>query len=287
MDFFLHIPKCAGSTIRTLIAQNYPASSVIGFNGNWDDIIWFRCTPEEYKRQYSIVHGHFPWNMHFGLNSDFRYFTVLRNPVDRHFSDYFYQKRWSDAPLHSDIVSRPISLESWAAIFSESPLLSDYQVRYIVDDLFSEQIPFSYADFAYERVRDEFCAFGIAERFSESVLLIAKALGWKRVLFESRNVGERTNEVSSTLRRQAAQHLEIDIRFYDRCLALFEDRVQAGGVLLARAAAELTAINLAMTRESSQQQHMRFVLGENEPSYAEKYHGILMNSSAIADWLNS
>ncbi|CAO3363221.1 sulfotransferase family 2 domain-containing protein [Azospirillum melinis] len=285
LDLFLHIPKCGGSSIRTLITQNYAKNRTIGFGGNWDEIIWFRCTPELYKRRYSIVHGHFPWNMHFGLSSNFRYFTFLRDPVTRHFSDYFYQKFWEDAPLHQEITDNAISIEQWATIFSAKPQLSNCLVRYIADDLFSPSLLPGSVDLAFSRLQSEMAAFGIVERFHESVLLIGRALGWRNVLFEVRNVNATSEVVGSALKDKAAGYIEDDIGFYNRSCELFEERVHAGGSLLADATAELRELSREASEQMGQDVHRRFVIGENTLSISKSLYDKASSCTAIQRWL--
>jgi len=85
---FIHIYKCAGTTIRNLLQNNY---TILIDNHN-SDVIY------NYKKEYEntpiyngedIIFGHFLYNKYsFGGFPPF--VTFLRHPIDRMISQYFY-----------------------------------------------------------------------------------------------------------------------------------------------------------------------------------------------------
>src|SRR5262245_56645482 len=127
---FLHVPKTAGSSIRTLIAQNYPAEAIIGFSGEPEPLAWYAATTREFKSQYALVHGHFCYGVHEGGPAH-TYFTFLRDPVGLHFSYYFFLKRYEAHPLHERLARGEITLEDWARIYDEFPTYRNLTTRMI------------------------------------------------------------------------------------------------------------------------------------------------------------
>ncbi len=89
----LHIPKCAGTSLRTSVFQSLPENNCIEWNSSnpYDldiSIDEFEATLLSYPNA-RFVSGHFPYGIHTVLKGKgYKYITVLRNPIDRVLSAY-------------------------------------------------------------------------------------------------------------------------------------------------------------------------------------------------------
>ena len=83
MEVFLHIPKTAGSTLKWVLAHEYPGEATIhGDNAPFRNVIrqLQNMDPDQLElvRLYS---AHVPFGVHWYLPKPSSYFTFLREPV--------------------------------------------------------------------------------------------------------------------------------------------------------------------------------------------------------------
>ncbi len=218
---FLHIPKTAGSSLRTLIQQNYPAEATIGFSGDPGPLAWYAATRRAFKEQYQLVHGHFPYGIHEGV-PDYTYFTFLRDPVDRHFSDYFFLKRYDGHPMQADLASGKISLRDWARIHEPMPMYRDMSTRIVSGGGDNGNPDRASLEKSKYLLTVDFSFVGLAERFDESVLILARRLGWTSVFYLTKNVSANRAALDPELRALARGGFTCDLELYAYGRKLFE-----------------------------------------------------------------
>lgn len=217
MDIFVHIPKSSGSTIRTILSREYGVRNIFFFeqkSGEWKK---FASSPVEFLRngiqdgQIRLITGHQPFGVHSLINIPCRYFSMIRDPVDRALSDYYYAYPYETHRFRDKILSGRVSVE-----------------EYLENDVYCsacEQIDMlagywtglrGRTDAAMGNVRRSFVAVGMAERFDESILLIAKGMGWHPPLYVRRNVTKLDE-------KNAAKRAEWRTRARDRYAERFGD----------------------------------------------------------------
>lgn len=92
--FFLHIPKNSGTTLNQILARNYRKI----FRVSWDS-----SDQAHYPRLlqsagtspfvgFEVVRGHYPYGLHeaLPLGEEYTYFTMIRDPIKRTWSQYNY-----------------------------------------------------------------------------------------------------------------------------------------------------------------------------------------------------
>lgn len=218
--FFLHIRKCAGTTLRAILRRQFPRESV--YAPNHADAV---SLSEEQRRNVRLVMGHFPFGSHRGLAVPFDVLTMLRDPVDRVVSLYFYA-RGRDSPLGRSVGD--MAFEEFAR---HHALASDDQVRMIageVDRLPDEDMLLS----AKENLRDHIAAFGLHDRFDESVLLFRRRFGWAMPYYARRNVTPNRpapGEVAAAVLRDIRRRNQLDEELVAFARELFTQRLALEG----------------------------------------------------------
>jgi hypothetical protein len=236
---FLHVPKTAGSSIRTLLKQNYAPDTMIAFSGDLKPLEWYRAAPPDFRAGHALVHGHFPYGLHEGV-PEYTYFTFLRDPVDRHFSDYHFLKRYEPHPMHAAIASGEIGLDDWADIFRRLPMYANMTAGYLSGEGAERHPDRASLERARFNVRRDFTFCGLTERFDESVLILARRLGWRSIFYLTKNVSaDRT--VPGDLRERTRAHLSLDYELYEFARRDFDDAPELRDPQFAEALAEYRA----------------------------------------------
>lgn len=185
MDFdnliFLHVPKAAGTTLHPILERHF-AKDVR--HSIYDDVeermARFRALPLTERSKIRLMKGHFRYGLHDSLIGKTTYITLLRDPVERVVSHYFYVKRTPRHYLYDQVVSRKMSLADYVGSGITGELDSG-QVRLLsgVD----QTIPYGactreHLDMAKRHVEQNFALVGLSERFDESLALMCIVLGW-------------------------------------------------------------------------------------------------------------
>jgi len=115
---------------------------------------------------------------------------MLRNPVERVVSNYYYVRKTPEHRLHKHVSKNSISLKKYVeSEINES--LDNQAVRHLVEGYKKVKKNGSSKRVlgrAKKNLSNHFGVAGIAERFDESVLLMKQHYGWKSVVYRKRNV---------------------------------------------------------------------------------------------------
>jgi hypothetical protein len=190
MLLFLHIPKAAGSTLNKIIERQYPARSIykIDTEEPQRSMDEFKALPPTAKAQLKVLLGHMPFGFHQYFTQPTTYITILRDPVDRIVSMYFYILRHKKHYLHKELTSRNISLEEFVSE-GYSPETENGMVKAISAN-FTPWGGATRADLetALANVEKHFSVVGISERFDETLWLMKKRFGWRFPYYLKENV---------------------------------------------------------------------------------------------------
>ncbi len=228
LDIFLHIPKTGGITLYQILEHNYPPEHTWRtYPHDWDDLQrQVREMPPERRRSLRLIEGHVPYGVHTLFERPARCFTMLRNPVSRTLSYYYYVRSHPDNPHYE--AARTMSLEEYL----ESGLLLDNgQTRWLAN--IQRQIPFGKTtpemlEQAQENLQN-LAVVGLVEHYDESLLLMKAVLGWRWLFYRRRNVtANRPPQAAippETLRLIEDIHA-LDCALYRRAQELFQRQLQ-------------------------------------------------------------
>jgi hypothetical protein len=197
MKLFLHMPKSAGTTLVRVFEKVYGNDSVYRnpdhYSNNRALAAAFLAMSDEERSRIEILCGHFPVGFHGLIPVDSEYITVLRDPIDRIISLYYF---WRAHPT-IDRLGFTRKYNSLAD-FIRSGVTKDVDngmTRVIAGYVPGEESPAPYGgcsqallDQAKGNLSERFAFVGVTERLPESLILLKRMFGWHHVpMFENLN----------------------------------------------------------------------------------------------------
>lgn len=241
--YFLHIPKTAGTSFRTLLEDHFDQHLVCP-HLNLEDILG---RPPSELSAYRLICGHHGWFLHSLVRGTPVLVTLLRDPVERSLSHFYHQRNRPDVWLHELVrdwtfeqyVTSPIGMSELANFQTRHLALDRIQEDYWdhsslrdrdVDALLMKYADPRLLDRAIERL--ERCAVvGLVERFEETLALTSYVFQWTpRSLIprlnarqSRRDPGDLTDRALEAVRRLTA----LDRALYDHAAARFDAWVKS------------------------------------------------------------
>jgi len=240
---FLHLPKTAGSTLGAIVKRQYPPEAVYlryagpGI-GPFQEIL---ALPEPQRARLRLLMGHLPFGIHETLPRPARYVTILREPVERVVSHYYFVRRRPDHHLHETVTSRRMTLRD----FVESGIareLENGQTTWMGwspeliarDDRSSPELLVR----ATRNLEDRFVVAGLTERFDETLLVMRERLGWTRsIWYRQENVTRNRPalaEIDEDTRALIVERNGLDIELYRYVRDRFEREISDLGPAFGR-----------------------------------------------------
>ena len=223
---FSHIPKTAGTTLRTIISQQYPGRVIYTFRDETESIALFRELPEDNRAKIRVLQGHKPFGIHEYLQVPVDYITMLREPVDRVISFYYWILRWPSNDLYEKV--RSMSLGDFAD--SRLPQVVNQQTEFVSG--LSNNSTAEALNVAKRNLALHYTAFGIAENFDESLLLFKRLLGWENIYYASQHVAKNRpakREIPRAAIKLIEKHNFFDMELYEFAKQRLEDVIKRQG----------------------------------------------------------
>ena len=234
---FVHIPKTAGMTLQWIIKRQYPPERLY-FVGNppEDGINAFERMSLEERGRYRAIVGH----VHLGVSrlvpGPCRLFTLLREPVDRVISTYYYIRNTPDHPHYAKVGEGRMSLSD-LLVSGIAPLMSNGQTRVLCTHERDENMPYGESppealERAKQNLDSEFELVGTVKRFDESLLMLKERFGWRSVYYARRNTSKRRpmrEEISPHVHELIREYNRLDFELYRYAAERFDRQVAALG----------------------------------------------------------
>lgn len=223
---FLHIPKAAGWSFLSALRNRFPAEA---FEHRWDPELE-SFAPEPVPDHARVLTGHLPWGVHELVDREVTYVTLLREPVDRVVSGYYYLQR--SGPGGREERSHTLAptvdgLLDFVRRRTTAFITSNGQTRMVAGE------PYAYFGVEPEAILEtakanlERCAcVGLSERFDEFLVLCKLRFGWEsHPVYSRQNVGG-IRPPRDTLPEDAAATIrernQLDVALYEHAMRLFE-----------------------------------------------------------------
>ncbi len=237
MDVFVHVPKSSGSTVRSILSRQYGVEHIVYYEAN-SPYVDKTATPntEIMYRDVNLITGHEPFGVHETLRLPCNYFTILRDPIRRALSDYYYAYSYERHRFRNEILSGSLTAER----FLTEPMFGNLGTQIAL--LSGSSRSLNELTAAIENVDHCFAAVGVAERFDESILYFAKTLGWRPPIYINRNVSKLPDSIREA-RQQTEQEIILrhenlfrnEYRLYSHVIGQLDSRIQAQGSAFSKA----------------------------------------------------
>jgi hypothetical protein len=112
---FDHLPKCGGTSLKVYLRAQYPSKKVFSIDGlnPTASLDKFKKLSRNKRHGYDLVEGHCANDLLGYVHPNSLKITMLRDPVERIISHFFYVKRTPKHYLHSIVVSSAMDLEQF------------------------------------------------------------------------------------------------------------------------------------------------------------------------------
>ena len=235
IDVFVHIPKAVGTTLRHILHANAWAGmlrlgNVFKGTGGYDEDPKYGRRVDMIKGDASarLVTGHVPIAIRDAMPSTWRtrWFTVVRDPVERAISHY-YEIVGAERSKTSKNEARPsvLTVGFTKALNGVDYVPDNLQTRMLCGlpepfgEMTDDHLHMAIANL--ERLR----LVGVAERFDEFLVLLERRLGYHAVRYHAMRVNStrpRAQDVPEELRIAAQRANELDARLYQHATQLVD-----------------------------------------------------------------
>jgi hypothetical protein len=238
---FLHLPKTAGTTLNRLIEWEYPLSRMYSIDPvlfTWSAAHLRRLSRNRLKKT-CMFKGHMLFGLHEVLPQPATYITVLRDPVDRVLSAFYFMRSYKLHPLYWKMRRENWTLED----FVRRSQRDSVQSKIIAGSDYEAPCTREVVEKAKHNLHHHFSVVGLSERFEESLALMKLRFGWKLNSYSSFNVTRarpKKRDLPESTLALIHQKNAFDIELYECAQQIFEEAVAANADQVARLASELT-----------------------------------------------
>lgn len=239
---FLHLPKTAGTTVNRLIEWEYPLKEMYSVDPvlfQWS-AAHLRALPPERLRKIRMFKGHMAFGLHEILPQKATYITVLRDPVDRVISAFYFMRSYKLHPLYWKMRRQNWSLED----FVRNSQRDNVQSKIVAGANYEEPCTREIVETAKDNLRNHFSVVGLSARLEESLALMKLRFGWKLSSYSSFNITRSRPKMRDLPQKTLDlihQRNAFDIEIYACGQEIFERAVRANTGEVQRIAGELKA----------------------------------------------
>jgi hypothetical protein len=243
------IPLATIPLALQVMLRNLAGRREFRFTGNADQLRGFLALPSEERASHTLLHGHVPFGIDAALPEPAVYLTMLRDPIETAVALYYLILASPSHYLHAEVAGKGWTLEDFAT--AGRPEIDNPMVRWL-NPRGPARLPFggvtgAMLGTAKANLRDRYI-FGLAERFDESMLLLAATLGWPDVSYTGLGAPPRVR-LADVITPAAADQLRdinrLDIELHRFATELFEAHLAGAFPRLEESLAEFRERNRA------------------------------------------
>jgi hypothetical protein len=241
LKIHLHMPKTAGTTLKVLIRKNYSPEQIIDlyglFRGHEEVVEKLKSLPLD---ETEWINCHLSFGIHKHLSRPATYITMLRDPVERIISDYYFILSNPRHELHNEVSQ--IDLID----FQKQAIHTNKQCKIILGAPLAGTVEMGDVEKAKKIMEEHFCFVGITELFTESAFLMKKQFNWSKINIIKRNVTKnrpKAEEIKEEVIKQIKENNQVDIALYQYVRRMLEERIAGLGRASQRQLRKLLARN--------------------------------------------
>ena len=253
---FVHVPKSAGTTLNYIVAWEYSPLRICHVDGRFYRAAFHRIsrrTPRQLDK-YDLFSGHMPFGLHRRLTRKATYITVLRDPVERVISEYYYRQERRSHPI-ADIGVKGLSLRDYLEKLPYDNVQTKLLAGTIPDyDYLAGSCDEEMLTVAKRNLAEHFTLVGLTERFEETLGLLKVLLGWKVGRFVPMRVTRGKPQRASLppdVRDLIAEHNRFDRELYAYGTELFDRVLAEHREAVAEAVKQVRAARLPEGKDAS------------------------------------
>lgn len=239
---FLHLPKTAGTTLNRLIEWEYPLLQMYSVDPvlfEWSAAHLRKLSPRRLKRT-RMFKGHMLYGLHKVLPQPATYITVLREPVDRVISAFYFMRSYKLHPLYWKFRRGNWTIDD----FVRWSRRDNVQSKIIAGANYEEPCTAEIAETAKDNLQRHFGVVGLSERFEESLALMKLRFGWQFNTYSSFNVTRsrpKRHDLSKSTLDLIIENNSYDVALYECARTIFESAVARNAAEVECIASELAA----------------------------------------------
>lgn len=228
---FVHMFKSGGNTLNRIMDREYDPLRIFSVNGRYRLWAYKKLTelPLAMLAKMQLFRGHMPFGLHRLLPQQSAYVTLLRDPVERVISEYFFGVNYRFHRQHRIIKNMRLKefLTTLANNNSQTKMIAGLDSSY---DFLSGSCTSDTLAVAKSNLRDHFSLVGITERFDEVLALAKCKFGWKMPEYASSNATPgRDSSLAPHVKEMIAASNSFDIELYKYATELFEEAIAQQG----------------------------------------------------------
>jgi len=204
--FSLHIPKCAGTSIKTILQDWFGDGLRLHYYNEQ-----LNRMPPRYRLKGGIcIHGHFNKDRKLGILDYYpeadQLITILREPFEIEISLYFFLKGRKESTFRNGKPT-PLQAQNLAAFLKG-------RTSYLF-----KHVPYEVTLDNYQEILERYFVYiGIAEDLQTSVNVLASKLGFAPVEIGRLNVSQHDEEVPGGLREEYVSKHPLEYAIYHYAL---------------------------------------------------------------------
>ena len=220
---FFHIPKCGGSTVTGYLHQQYQPKQIFQIDGQnpKQSIDEFQALSDAIRSKYRLVIGHAAHHLLDYVGDDWISMTVLRDPIDRVVSHYYYACRDERHYLNRKIRDESIGLLEYVSR-PLTPEVQNYHIGILTGRSFDEVMsaPQESIDMAFEFLVQRFQIVGFLDELSDAMSRVKKIARFHSE-FENNRANKtegrpKLKQIDPNVLREITALNELDVQLFSR-----------------------------------------------------------------------
>ncbi|BAZ45773.1 hypothetical protein NIES4102_27990 [Chondrocystis sp. NIES-4102] len=249
---FIHIPKTAGTTLHLVIERQYNPQNIISIHTtaqNANEINRLGNASLKQQQKIKVIKGHTFLGWHQLLSRSCTYFTLLRDPIDRAISNYFFLRKSKDHPFHQRLKEEKVSLEDFVCWAGED----NYQTRFLAKNINEANLDIKNypctretLELAKNNLKSNYAVVGTVEEFDKTLILLKKTFGWQNIYYEVKNKNKQRlskDSIPQTTLDLIRDKNQFDLELYDYANELLHGLIEDQGYLFAQQVEDFKNIN--------------------------------------------